>query len=429
MTPRQLRNRLGMPGLLILALAAVTPRADAQDSTAGAPAAQARQVGFITMSRQSVPRVVTLPGRAVAQNQVNIRPRVDGFVAEILYDPSKPIKRGDPMFRIDPATYEAALEQAKANLASAKAAVPQTTAAYERAQKLLGSGSTQVTLEEAQAAMEQAKAAEMSAQAALTLAQTELDWTMITSLLDGLSSVAQVSPGDLVTAGQSDALATVTQMDPIEVDMYEPSARMQRVRANIESGRLRPATTINAQLQLENGVNYATRGEIVAPGFQVSTSTGAIDFRFRFQNPEMRILPGMFVRGRIEVGTIEAYLVPQLAATRGNDGKLSAWVIQDGKSVHKILTDDGVHENNWIITEGLNDGDQLIVNGTTGLTEGADLAPVEVTIDADGVVRDATADATSAGAAAPAPEPASAPATTPATTPGATDTAPEAAAE
>lgn len=97
--------------------------------------------------------------------------------------------------------------------------------------------------------------------------------------------------------------------------------------------------------------------------------------------------------------------------------------------MHKILTDDGVHENNWIITEGLNDGDQLIVNGTTGLTEGADLAPVEVTIDADGVVRDATADATSAGAAAPAPEPASAPATTPATTPGATDTAPEAAAE
>lgn len=195
MTPRQLRNRLGMPGLLILALTAFAPRADAQDSTAGAPAAQARQVGFITMSRQSVPRVVTLPGRAVAQNQVNIRPRVDGFVAEILYDPSKPIKRGDPMFRIDPATYEAALEQAKANLASAKAAVPQTTAAYERAQKLLGSGSTQVTLEEAQAAMEQAKAAEMSAQAALTLAQTELDWTTITSPLDGLSSVAQVSPG------------------------------------------------------------------------------------------------------------------------------------------------------------------------------------------------------------------------------------------
>lgn len=352
------------------------------------PAQGPKQVGVITVAASSVPLVSTLPGRAVAQDAVSIRPRVDGVVTEILYEPGRPITAGTPMFRIDPAAYEAAVEEAEANLASAQAAVPQAAAAYDRTQRLQGSASTQSSLEEAQATLEKAEAAAKAAEAALRTAQLRLSWTTITSPLDGMASVAAVSPGDLVTAGQSDALATVTQLDPIDVDMFEPSARLQRFRDRIESGRIQMSESLRAQLMLENGVTYTAKGEMVAPGYTVSTSTGAVDFRFRFENPERRILPGMFVRGTIEIGRIEAILVPQLAATRDRDGTLSVFVARDGKASKQALTEEGVHGHSWIITAGLAEGDQLIVNGTTGLTAGAAITPVPVEIDENGVVRD-----------------------------------------
>ncbi|WP_028713578.1 efflux RND transporter periplasmic adaptor subunit [Paracoccus sp. J55] len=369
---------------LVLAALSVAGQAEAQQPPASGP----KEVGVVAVKAESVPLVSTLPGRAVARDAVDIRPRVDGFVTEVLYNPGQPIKAGDPMFRIDPTTYEAAVEEARANLASAKAAVPQAEAAYERARRLQGSGSTQAALEQAQATMEQAQAAATAAEAALKLAETQLSWTTIASPLDGLPSVAAVSPGDLVTSGQSDALATVTQLDPIDVDMYEPSARLQRIRDRIESGQIKMSQTLKAQLTLENGATYAATGEMVAPGYTVSTSTGAIDFRFRFDNPERRILPGMFVRGTIEIGRIQAILVPQMAATRSRDGTLSAWVAEDGKAAKRVLTEEGVHQNSWIVTAGLQAGDALIVNGITGLAEGAEIAATPVEIDENGVVRD-----------------------------------------
>ncbi|MDQ7261862.1 efflux RND transporter periplasmic adaptor subunit [Paracoccus sp. PS-1] len=369
---------------LVLAALSVAGQAEAQQPPASGP----KEVGVVAVKAESVPLVSTLPGRAVARDAVDIRPRVDGFVTEVLYNPGQPIKAGDPMFRIDPTTYEAAVEEARANLASAKAAVPQAEAAYERARRLQGSGSTQAALEQAQATMEQAQAAATAAEAALKLAETQLSWTTIASPLDGLPSVAAVSPGDLVTSGQSDALATVTQLDPIDVDMYEPSARLQRIRDRIESGQIEMSQTLKAQLTLENGATYAATGEMVAPGYTVSTSTGAIDFRFRFDNPERRILPGMFVRGTIEIGRIQAILVPQMAATRSRDGTLSAWVAEDGKAAKRVLTEEGVHQNSWIVTAGLQAGDALIVNGITGLAEGAEIAATPVEIDENGVVRD-----------------------------------------
>lgn len=366
------------------------------------PAQGARAVGTIVLQSESVPLISTIPGRAVARDAVSIRPRVDGFVTDILYSPGQPIKAGAPMFQIDRTTYQASVEQARANLASARAAVPQAQAAYDRTRRLQGSAATQSSLEEALATLEQAQAAEMAAEAALRTAEAQLSWTTITSPLDGLPSVSAVSVGDLVTAGQSDALATVTQLDPIDVDMFEPSARLQRIRDRIEAGTIQRADSINAQLTLENGRTYAAKGELVAPGFEVSTSTGAIDFRFRFENPESRILPGMFVRGSIEIGRIQAILVPQMAATRGRDGTLSAWVAEDGKAVRRTLTEEGVHENAWIVTGGLNPGERLIVNGTTGLAQGAEIAPTPVEIDENGVVRDLPPDGTDPAPATPA---------------------------
>ncbi len=391
--------------LLALALAAGSA---APGLAQTAPAAAGKQVGVMTLAMQDVQQVYTVPGRAVAQDQVTVRPRVGGVITAIPYSPGRPIAKGAELFRIDPTTYEAAVQEAEANLASARAAVPQAQAAYGRAEKLLNSGSTQADLEQARATLEQAEASVLAAQAALTQAQAELGWTTITAPIDGVTSVAGVSVGDLVTAGQSDALATITRLDPIEVDMYEPAARLQRIRDDAESGRLKVSENIRVELTLDNGATYSANGTLVAPGTSVSTTTGSIGFRFRFENPERRILPGMFVRGRIELGTIRAILVPQLAATRGRDGKLSVWVARDGKAVKRVLTEDGTSGNSWVATEGVAEGDLLIVNGTTGLAEGAAVTTVPVEIDANGVVTDQTPagtdTTTGGGAAAPTSE-------------------------
>lgn len=404
------RNRVTEFGRAAIAMAALMMMAGPVSAQGMAPQGPA-EVGVITLAAQEVPRIYTLPGRAVAQEEVAIRPRVGGVITAILYQPGKPVAQGAEMFRIDPTTYEAAKQGAEANLTSAQAAVPKAQAAYDRARKLVGSGSTQVDVESAQATLEQAKAAVLASESALKQAQAELSWTTVTSPLDGMASVASVSVGDLVTAGQADALATVTRLNPIEVDMYEPSARLQRLRDDIDSGRIKVSDKVKVVLTLENGSTYSALGELVAPGFKVSTTTGSIDFRYRFDNAEYRILPGMFLRGQIEIGSSSALIVPQLAASRGRDGQLTAWVAKDGKAEKRVLAEDGTSGSGWIVTDGVSAGDQLIVNGMSNLGEGAEVKTVPAYIDADGVVRDGEAPAADAAAPDTAPDPSSDPAT------------------
>ncbi|MBO9455399.1 efflux RND transporter periplasmic adaptor subunit [Paracoccus sp. R12_1] len=371
--------------LAILALLTFSGIALAQE-------APPKQVGVVTLQRQDVPRIVTVPGRAVAAARAGIRPRVGGIITGILYDEGRPLKAGDPMFRIDDTTYAANLSSAEAQVASARAALTEAETSFNRTQQLLGSGTTQAQVDAARATLEQARAALQSAQAAQRLAQADLDWTTVTSPIDGMASVSEVSVGDLVTAGQADALATVTQLDPIEVDMYEPSARMLRVFEDITEGRLQMRDKLQATLTLETGQTYEATGELVAPGFSVSTSTGSVDTRFRFDNPRRLLLPGMFVRGQVDLGTVSAFLVSQSAASRDKTGTLTAWVIKDGKATQRRLTEDGTWQNNWIVTQGIEPGDMLAVDGLDGLTEGAEVQTVAVEFGADGVVREVAPD-------------------------------------
>ncbi|WP_265500999.1 efflux RND transporter periplasmic adaptor subunit [Paracoccus beibuensis] len=377
-----------------------------------------KQVGVVEVALQDVPRIVTLPGRAVAANSTDIRPRVGGIVTDILYQPGKPIDAGTPMFKIDDTTYQANLASAEAQVASAEAQVTQAESAYSRTEQLLGSGTTQAQVETARATLDQARAAVQSAAAALTLARAELGWTTVTSPIAGIATVSETSVGDLVTAGQADAMATVIQLDPIEVDMYEPAARFLSLLDDIGAGNLRLNDELNAKLTLEDGQTYQAVGELVAPGVTVSTSTGSIDTRFRFDNPNNLLLPGMFLRGQVELGVTPAFLVSQSAAVRDKIGNLSAWVVEDGKVSQRRLTEDGTYQNQWIVTDGIEEGDMLVVDGLAGLAEGAEVVTVPVTFDENGVVRDIAppADAATQDGAAAAPasdEPASeAPATT-----------------
>lgn len=347
-----------------------------------------KQVGVVTASVQDVPRIVTLPGRAVAAAATAIRPRVTGIVTEILYQPGQPISAGDPMFRIDDTTYQASVAGAEAQVASAQAQVDEADAAFVRTEQLVGSGTTRAQVDTARATRDQARAALAAAQSALTLARAQLGWTTVTSPLPGVASVSAASVGDLVVEGQATAMATVVQLDPIEVDMYAPSATFLRVMDDVSDGELRLNDTLSATLTLETGRVYQAQGTLVAPGVTVSTSTGSIDTRFRFDNPDNRILPGMFLRGQINLGISRAILVSQSATTRDKLGVLTAWVVADGKVTRRTLTEIGTYQQQWIVTEGLTEGDQVVVDGLAGLTEGADVVSVPVTFDENGIIRE-----------------------------------------
>lgn len=377
--------------LIVLAVTLASATAWAQTPPSEAARGPAK-VGVIEMRLQPVRRSSTVPGRAVAFEQANIRPRVGGIVTEILYTPGAELAPGTPMFRLDRTQYEAAVETARAALARAQAALPVALATLERARALEGSGSTRATVESAEAAAASARADVQSAEAALNVAETELSWTVVTSPIEGIAGVPEVSVGDLVTAGQGDALATVTRLDPIYVDMFEPSARILSIQDQIARGELKPDETLEVKLTLENGQTHASGGTLVAPSVTVSPTTGTQDIRFRFDNPDHRILPGMFLRGEVVLGTVQAYLVPQRATTLGRDGTLSAWVATaEGKAEQRRFEARGTHDNAWIVTAGLSEGDRLIIDGLNGLRDGAAVEPVPVTIDAMGVVQDVKA--------------------------------------
>lgn len=373
---------------LIGAAIALTGSA-AMANAQGAPSGPS-EVGVVEATLQEVPRVVTSPGRAVAFQEVEVRPRVGGVIEEILYTPGQSLEVGDPLFRIDDSSYVAAEASARADLAKAGANLPVAQAAYDRAEKLSGRGITEAEVEAARGTLAEAKATLASAKAALKYAQTELSWTTIKSPIAGRADVATVSVGDLVTAGQADALTTIVRSDPIYVDMMEASARILSVRKAIAEGTLKQNDVLQATLMLENGDVYRGTGQLVTPGNNVSTTTGTVTIRFKFDNPHHVIIPGMFVRGEVVLGTMQAYLVPQRAATRGISGKLTAYIVAEDATAKQVtLDDDGSYQNAWIVRKGLNEGDRLIVDGRSSVRAGQAVTPVAVTIDDDGISRDA----------------------------------------
>jgi membrane fusion protein (multidrug efflux system) len=355
-------------------------------------------VGVVTLHKQPIPRLFVLPGRAVAYEQVDIRPRVDGVISKILYTPGKKLDVGAPLFQLDDASYVAAVASAEADMASAKANLPVVQAAYDRAKKLEGAGYTKAQVETARSELAGAKATLKASEAALTYARIQHSWTTITSPIKGYAEVPNVSVGDLVTSAQSDALTTVTRLDPIDVDMLDPSTRLLSIRNQIKKGILQPSKGLNAILQLENGETYEGIGKMVAPSKTVSSTTGTISIRFRFENPEQKILPGMFLRGTIQFGTIQAYLVPQRAASMDTTGKLKAYrVSADGKAEQISMHSEGVYNNNWIATDGINEGDRIIIDNLKFMRVGKPVTPVEAIIDDNGLVQDRQAPVTTAG--------------------------------
>ncbi|MBU2962487.1 efflux RND transporter periplasmic adaptor subunit [Citreicella sp. C3M06] len=371
-----------------LALSLATSAAAQQGPGASGPGGGATAVGIVTLQTQDVPFTITVPGRAVAYQQVDIRPRVGGMISEIVYQSGRPVKAGDVLFRIEDDTYQADVDAAQASVDLSQASVEDAQQTVDRYTRLLGTGITQEELGTAQVALKQAQADLSSAKAALAVAQLDLERTQITSPIDGFPSVPDVSVGTLVTAAQTDALTTVTQSNPIYVDVAESSRRIGEIRNQIEAGQLQRGERLQAALVLETGETYAGEGEMISPGATVSTTTGTREMRLQFANEEHRIVPGQFLRVDMTLGSMEAVLVPQGATSRSATGALTAFVAMDGKAEQRTLTEEGSYQNSWVVTDGVVAGESLIVDGLKTLLNGATITTTPVSIDENGVVSD-----------------------------------------
>lgn len=368
---------LGLPGVLL------SPPARAQ-AHQGEPV----KASVMVLTQAQVPLSVTLSGRAVAVAEARIRPLIAGLVTEIPYRPGVEIKAGTVLFRIDRRSYEAEVISAEAQLESAKAAVPAAQAAVERAERLAGTGTTQATLDTARVQLRQAEAAVRAAEAALDLARLALDRTDITSPIDGVVSVPSVSVGDLVTNSQSDALATVTSLDPIHVDMSDSSARMLRLQDQLNRGEI-AGERVAVAVTLENGEVYSGSGTIEAVGSTVSTTTGTRAIRVRFDNPDRMILPGMFVRAKLTLGTSTGVLVPQRSADVNTDGTLAVWTLAPDGTAHEVTVNfSGEAQNSWVVTEGLAPGTTVILDNLDRMAEGEKIEPIPARVNAEGLIEE-----------------------------------------
>ena len=350
------------------------------------------EVGTIELATEDVPYTLTLPGRAVAFEEAAIRHRVSGVIQEMAYQPGQPVEVGALLFRIEDDSYAAAVAAAQASVAGAQASVVTAEATVERYRSLEGSAVTSADLQTAEATLSQAQAALAAAEAGLTSAQLDLERTEIRSPIAGLPSVPEISTGELVTANQSEALATVTRLNPIYVDVTESSARMLRIRERIDEGSLSPGAAIGFSLVLETGATLQGQGTLVTPGTSVSTTTGTVDFRIQFDNPDQDVLPGQFLRVEVTLGTSEGIVVPQRATSRAANGTLTAFVAQEGVAREVTLTTTGTFQNGWVVTEGVQPGDLLVIDGLNGLRDGAEVTTVPVEIDDQGVVRETGSD-------------------------------------
>ncbi|WP_416307419.1 efflux RND transporter periplasmic adaptor subunit [Neptunicella sp. SCSIO 80796] len=347
-----------------------------QEQQNAAPAAQAVPVGVVTLKSQTVTLTKELPGRIAASQIAEIRPQVSGIVQSRLFTEGTEVTAGQPLYQIEPATFEANLASAKAAVARAQASIASNKAKTARYTELLKiKAVSQQDFDEADATYKQAEADLLTAQAQLKTAQINLDYSKVSAPISGQISKSAVTVGALVSANQTNALATVTQLDPVYVDLTQSSAELLELKRALASGAINSNASDQAQvkLKLEDGSTYSHTGTLQFSEVTVDPGTGSVTLRAQFDNPEKLLLPGMYVRAVIVEGVkAEAILAPQNGISRNSKGEATAMVVnKQGKVEARVLQADRTIGSNWLIEKGLAAGDQVIVEGLQKVRPGA----------------------------------------------------------
>ena len=339
-------------------------------------APQVTPVGVVILKSQVLTLKKVLPGRISAFQIAEIRPQVSGIVESRLFIEGKQVEQGQALYQINPAIFKAQLAASEASVARAQASIASSKAKVTRFSELLKiKAVSQQDFDEADAAYKQAKAELLTAKAQLQTAQINLDYSHVSSPISGQISKSSVTVGALVSTNQAMALATVTQLDPIYVDLTQSSNELTRVKKALASGLLTvdPATQMDVELIMEDGSIYPHKGTLQFSEVTVDPSTGSVTLRAKFPNPEKLLLPGMYARASIVEGVkSDAILAPQRGVSRNSKGEPTALVVSKNTRVEsRVLKIDRSVGANWLVTEGLIAGDRLIVEGLQKIHPGA----------------------------------------------------------
>lgn len=368
--------------LLVLGLSLLLAACDGQNAGAPTGAGGEQEVGVVTLRGQSVTLSSELTGRVNATMTSDVRPQVDGIIKQRLFTEGAEVKAGQVLYQIDPASYQASYDQAAAQLKNAQATVQSTRLKSQRYAALVKeNGVSQQDADDAKAAYLAAVASVAQYQAALETARINLAYTQVRAPIAGRIGISSVTPGALVTASQTDALATIRALDPIYVDLTQSSAqslKLRRQQAALQRGAVTPVA-----IKLEDGTPYAHAGKLELTEVEVDEATGSVTLRAVFPNPEHELLPGMYVHATVDNGVDpKAILAPQQGITRNAKGEATALVVDEQNNVaQRTVSAERVVGSNWLIGSGLNEGDRLIVEGTGKVTIGAAVKPVEVSVD------------------------------------------------
>ncbi|MDZ3992176.1 efflux RND transporter periplasmic adaptor subunit [Pseudomonas sp. Teo4] len=378
------RSPLGRALLLGAGLIVIGGCRDGQPS---APPAITQEVAVYNVTAAPQALSTTLPGRASAHLVAEIRPQVGGIVQKRLFNEGDTVKAGQALYQIDPQPYQATLAQADATVASARATLKAAELKAKRdAQLVKIDAISSEDNESAQAALLEARASLQSAQASQRTARINLDYTRITAPIAGRTATSSVTPGALVTAEQTTALTTVQQLDPIYVDFTQPSSTLLRLKRELAEGKLAPSDQKDAtriSLTLEDGSTYAHDGTLTFNGVSVDESTGSVTLRAIVPNPDGLLMPGMYLKATVQEGVQpDAILVPQQGVSRDERGGATALVVVDGKVEQRQLTLARAVDNRWWVSEGLAEGDQLIVQGLQKVRVGQQVQVQDSTLTA-----------------------------------------------
>ncbi|MFT3968351.1 MAG: efflux RND transporter periplasmic adaptor subunit [Sphingobium sp.] len=362
----------------LLCLSAAALSACSGKNGADANRKSAAQVGFVVVQPGAVPVQVMLPGRVVAFESSEVRPQITGLIHKRFFTEGSTVQAGQPLFQIDPSLYQASVNQANANLASARANAEAAAAKADRYRPLAEiEAVAKQDYTDALAAARQARASVAQNSAALDTARINLRFTTVPAPITGKIGRSLFTVGALVSSNQADPLAVIQRLDPIFVDMQQSSAELLALRRSLASGGMQRGST-SVRLQLEDGSTYPLAGTVQFSEVTVNAATGTVTLRASFPNPHGELMPGMFVQARFEQSIDpHAFLVPQQAVQRDLGGEAFVFLAgPDDKVVRRAVTAERTHGTNWVVTKGLEAGDKVITQGTNNLRPGADIRPV-----------------------------------------------------
>ena len=350
-----------------------------QQGGPGGPSGGTVEVGYVTVQPTDAAQTTQLPGRVTAYESSEVRPQVTGIIRRRLFKEGSIVSKGQKLYEIDPRLYRASVDQAQANLQSARANAEAQNVLVERYKPLAEMQAiSKQDYTNAVASSKQARASIAQTQAALETARVNLQFTSVPAPISGRIGRSLFTVGALVSATQADPLATIQKLDPIFVDIQQSSGDLLALRRSLAAGEGIVPVTAQVRLKLEDGSDYGQTGSVQFSEAIVDPGTGTVTLRARFPNPQGVLLPGMFVQTQfVQAINTRAFLVPQPGVSRDAKGKATVLVVGPGnKAVRKTVAADRTQGEFWVVTSGLGANDKIIVQGTDKVKPGQPVKPV-----------------------------------------------------